>query len=349
MANILMLSFLPKCAEDIKEGGSMNIVSNQQPLSGFKFSFGNQGRSVTDRISIIPSANQTDLETKISEKLGVVPSETQIKKFQNGEIYVNIKDRLRGKDVYLMPASGSNVNDNLMETYLKADAAKRAGAKHVIAVMPNFDYARQERKNEPGEPISAKLNMDLLKASGVDEVITTDLHSPALEGFTSNDMIITHLESMPVVKKYIQDKNIPNLMIVSPDLGGTKRVEKLAQALGCDHAIINKERKVHNEAIAKEIIGDVNGKNCVIYDDIIDTAGTIAEAAKLLKSQGALDIYVCASHGLFNGNAMQKLSDAPVKEVIVTNSVPLKQNSISKIQQVDLSSQIAGTMLDISA
>lgn len=236
-----------------------------------------------------------------------------------------------------------------METYVKADAAKRAGAKQVIAIMPNFDYARQERRNEPGEPIAAKLNMDLLKTSGVDEVITTDLHCDALEGFTGLDFKITHLKSVQAIKDYLEKKHIPDLTIVSPDIGGTKRAEKLAQALNCDKAIIHKKRKAHNEAQAVNIIGNVAGKNCVIYDDIIDTAGTISEAARMLKENGAKDIYVCASHGLFNGKAIDRLSDTRIKEVIVTNSVPFKQPVSSKFKQVDISSQIAGAILDLSA
>ena len=298
--------------------------------------------------SIIPSSNPTDLEANIEEKTGIIPTETTVKKFKNGETYVNIAGDIRGKDVYLMPATGKNVNDNLMETYLKADAAKRAGADRVIAIMPNFDYARQEKRTEKGEPIAARLNMDLLKTSGVDEIITTDLHTPALEGFASNDMKVVHLESTQLMADYIKSKEIPDLVVVSPDLGGTKRADKLAKALECERAVVYKSRKAHNQATAEDLIGDVEGKNCVLIDDIIDTAGTIAEASKLLKKKGAKDIYVCAAHGLFNGDAMKKLSDAPIKEVVVTNSVPMKADSIDKIKQVDLSLAIAGAMKEIS-
>ncbi len=303
---------------------------------------------LSDKASIIPSSNPTDLERKIEEKTVIDPTETVVKKFKNGETYVNIAGNVRGKDVYIMPASGINVNDNLMETYLKADAAKRAGADRVIAVLPSFDYARQEKRTEKGEPIAARLNMDLLKTSGVDEVITTDLHTLAIEGFAPNSMKVTHIESMDLMKDYIISKGISDLVVVSPDLGGTKRADKLAKALGCDKAIVYKHRQAHNEAIAEDLIGEVKGKNCVIFDDIIDTAGTIVEASKLLKQKGAKEIYVCAAHGLFNGEAMKRLNDAPVREVIVTNSVPKKQNSIDKIKQVDLSVQIAEVMSKIS-
>ena len=332
-----------------------NIACNNKALMSAPKSLGADifcfkgNNSLAEKISIIPSSNQTPLEKNIEKELGVSATKTEIKKFANGETYINIDGKVRGKDVYLMPSSNPNVNDNLMETYLKADAAKRAGAKQVIAVIPNFDYARQERKTKAGEPIAARLNMDLLKASGVDEVITTDLHAPAIEGFASNQMKVTHLNSTELMGDYIKSKNISDLVIVSPDMGGAKRAEKLADTLGCDKAVIHKKRQAHNEATAVFFVGDVEGKNCVIYDDIIDTAGTIAEAARMLKQQGAKDIYVCAAHGLFNGKAIEKLNDAPIKEVIVTNSTVHKKDWGDKFKEVDLASQISKTILDISA
>ena len=333
-----------------KSNAFISKVSMSAPKSLGADIFCFKGAStLSDKASIIPSSNPTDLEYQVEKNTGIVPVDTVVKKFKNGETYVNIAGNIRGKDVYIMPAGGNNVNDNLMETYLKADAAKRAGADRVIAILPSFDYARQEKRTEKGEPIAARLNMDLLKTSGVDEIITTDLHTPAIEGFAPNSMKVTHIESMQLMENYITSKGIKDLVVVSPDLGGTKRADKLAKSLGCDKAIVYKHRQAHNEATAEELIGDVTGKNCIIFDDIIDTAGTIAEASKLLKKKGAKDIYVCAAHGLFNGEAMKRLNDAPVKEVIVTNSVPKKPDSIDKIKQVDLSVQIAEAMKNISA
>ena len=329
---------------------SANKVSISAPISKGADIFCFKGSAAfSDKVKIIPSSTPTDLEKQIEKKTGISPVETAVKKFKNGETYVNIAGDVRGKDVYLMPSGGSNVNDNLMETYLKADAAKRAGADRVIAVIPNFDYARQERRSEKGEPIAARLNMDLLKTAGVDEIITADFHTPALEGFASSSMRVTHIESMELMRDYITAKGIKDIVVVSPDLGGTKRADKLAKALNCDKAIVYKHRQAHNEATAEELIGNVEGKNCIIFDDLIDTAGTISEAAKLLKKKGAKDIYVCAAHGLFNGNAMQKLNDAPVKEVIVTNSVQKRPEAGDKIKQLDLSVQIADAMKTISA
>ncbi len=332
-----------------KSNAFISKVSMSAPKSQGADIFCFKGAStLSDKASIIPSSNPTDLEYQVEKNTGIVPVDTVVKKFKNGETYVNIAGNIRGKDVYIMPAGGNNVNDNLMETYLKADAAKRAGADRVIAILPSFDYARQEKRTEKGEPIAARLNMDLLKTSGVDEIITTDLHTPAIEGFAPNSMKVTHIESMQLMKNYITSKGLKDLVVVSPDLGGTKRADKLAKSLGCDKAIVYKHRQAHNEATAEELIGDVTGKNCIIFDDIIDTAGTIAEASKLLKKKGAKDIYVCAAHGLFNGEAMKRLNDAPVKEVIVTNSVEKKPNSIEKIKQVDISFEIAKAMQALS-
>ena len=300
-----------------------------------------------EAIRIIPSSVPTDLEKSIERHIGIEPVRTIVKKFANGETYVNILGDMRNKNVFLMPTIGTTVNDNLMETYLKADAAKRMGANRVVAVMPNFPYGRQERKTEPGEPISARLNLSLLQASGVDEVISTDLHAAALQGF-AREMKLTDLNSLDEMTEYFTHKftDTSDLVVVSPDLGGTKRADKFAKALGCDKAIIYKERTGHNQAKAEMLLGDVLGKKCIIYDDIIDTAGTITEAVKMLKKHGADKIYIAAAHGLFNGPALERLKAAPIEEVVVTNSEA--KPAWDKIKQVDMAPKIVGTMLDIS-
>lgn len=300
-------------------------------------------------IRIIPSSKPTDLEKSIENELGINPTETVTKKFANGETYVNIKDDMRNKDVYIMPNSGNEVNDNLMEVYLKADAAKRMGANKIVAVLPNFPYARQERKSEPGEPISAALNLSLLHTSGVDEVITADIHAPATEGF-GKDIKLTNLDSLDEMTKYFQDKfdDTSDLVVISPDFGGKKRADKLAKALNCNKAIIYKERAEHNKAKAEMLLGnDVNGKTCIIYDDMIDTAGTMKEAVEMLTDKGAKEVYIAACHGLFNGKALENLSNPAIKEIVVTNSQTKPE--VDKIIQVDIASKIAGKMLDISA
>ena len=299
-------------------------------------------------INIIPASHPTNLEKNIAAKLNIEPIPTVVKKFANGETYVNIKQDVRNNDVYIMPSVGNAVNDNLMEMYLKADAARRMGAHKVIAILPNFPYGRQERKTEPGEPISARLNMALLHASGVDEVITTDLHAPALQGF-AREITMTELYSVDKMVEYFKAKNFnkKELVVVSPDLGGVKRADKFAKQMGCDKAVIYKNRLEHNQAKAEQLLGNVKGKDCILYDDMIDTAGTITEAVKMLHDNGARNIYICASHGLFNGEAVEKLKKVPVKEIIVTNSE--NKPDYNKIKQVDISGDIAGTMLNISA
>ena len=309
--------------------------------------FEGRGGMGREAIRLIPASVRSELEANIQKGLEILPTPVDVKKFANGETYVNIKGNLRNKDVYLMPVMGRAINDNLMETYLKADAARRMGANRVVAVMPNFPYARQERRTELGEPISARLNLSLLHASGVDEVITTDIHAAALQGF-ARQMKLTDLNSLEEMTAYFTNKfpEVSNLVVVSPDLGGTKRADKFAKALGCDKAIIYKNRVAHNQAKAEMLLGDVEGKDCIIYDDIIDTAGTITEAARMLKEHGANKIYIAASHGLFNGPALERLQKAPIEEVIVTNSEA--KPALDKIKQVDIAPKIVGTILDIS-
>ena len=322
----------------------MKVESVQPRQATFK------GRNIMGKeaIRLIPSSVRTPLEENISKLIDIVPTPTTVKKFANGETYVNIMADMMNRDVYLMPVIGRAVNDNLMETFLKADAAKRMGANRVVAVMPNFPYGRQERKTQFGEPISARLNLSLLHASGVDEVIATDIHAAALQGF-ARQMKLTDLSSLEEMVAHFKGKvgfNPENMVVVSPDLGGVKRADKFAKELGCEKAIIYKNRTAHNVAKAESLLGEVEGKDCIIYDDIIDTAGTITEAARMLKDNGANKIYIAASHGLFNGPALERLEKAPIEEVVVTNSE--FKPDLEKIKQVDIAPKIVGTILDIS-
>ena len=318
-----------------------------KPISPSGVTFKGRVLMGKEAIRLIPASVKSDLERSIEQNIGIEATPTTIKKFANGETYVNILEDMRNKDVYLMPTIGRTINDNLMETYLKADAAKRMGANRVVAIMPNFPYARQERKTELGEPISARLNLSLLHAAGVDEVVATDIHAAALQGF-ARQMKLTDLSSLEEMTNYFTNKfgDVSNLVVVSPDLGGTKRADKFAKALGCDKAIIYKNRTAHNQAKAEMLLGDVDGKDCIIYDDIIDTAGTITEAAKMLKKNGANRIYIAASHGLFNGPALDRLQAAPIEEVVVTNSEA--KPALDMVKQVDIAPKIVGTILDIS-
>ena len=301
-----------------------------------------------ETIRIIPSSAPSDLEKSIIAHIGIDPTPTTIKKFANGETYINILEDMRNKDVFIMQTSGNAINDNLMETYLKADACKRMGAHKIVVIMPNFPYARQDRKTEVGEPISAKLNISLLSASGVNEVITIDIHAAAMQGFTSQ-MNMTALSSLNVITKYFKSKkfNHEKVCVVSPDLGGVKRADRLARALNCDKAVIYKVRTAHNQSKAEMLLGNVQGKKCIIYDDMIDTAGTMTEAVKMLKNNGADKIYIAATHGLFNGKAIERLEKSPIEEIIITNSEKLPQISSHKIKQVDMAPDIVKIMFDI--
>ena len=318
-------------------------LSIAKQTTGVDFSQSFLGR----KISIIPASEPTDLEKSIENKLEIDPTPTTVKHFANGETYVNIKGDVRNNDVYIMANAGNDINNNLIETYLKADAAKRMGAHRIVAILPNFPYARQERRVEDGEPISASLNMTLLRAAGVDEVITSDLHAAAIPGF-ARDMVVDEVSSIDTMVQYFKDKNLnpKELVIVSPDLGGVKRVEKFAKKMGCATATIDKNRFAHNEAEAKALYGDVKDKDCIIFDDMIDTAGTITCASKMLIDKGARNVYICASHGLFNGKALERLENAPVEEIVVSNSE--ERPDLDKIKQVDLADAIAGKILDIS-
>jgi len=323
------------------------MIQAINPINRSNISFGNGHRAGKECIRFITSSKPTDLERSILKKLGIEPTEAIVKKFANGETYVNILGDMRSQDVFIMAPTGREVNDNLMETYLKADAARRMGANKVVAVLPNFPYGRQERKTEMGEPISARLNLALLHASGVDEVITSDIHASAMQGF-AREMKLTDLTSLNEMVEYFKGKfsELHNLVVVSPDLGGAKRADKFAKALGCEKAIIYKNRTAHNQAKAEMLLGDVEGKDCIIYDDIIDTAGTITEASNMLKRNGARDIYIAASHGLFNPPAIDRLKEAPITEIVVTNS-EIKPD-FAKVKQVDIAPEIVGTILDIS-
>ena len=260
-----------------------------------------------------------------------------IKDFADGEIYVQVKDSVRGDDVFIVQPLCKPVNQNLMELLIIIDAFKRASAKTITAVIPYYGYARQDRKTSGREAITAKLVADLLTTAGCTRVLAVDLHSGQIQGFFN--ILVDHIFATSILVKYIKGLNLDmdECVAVSPDTGGVQRTRHFAKDLGCPLAIIDKRRDKHNEAIANCVIGDVKGKNCLMFDDIIDTAGSITEAAKLLKKEGAKDIYVCAIHPVFSGPAVQRLTDAPIKEVIVTNTIPLDTEKLpEKIKQLSV-------------
>lgn len=281
-------------------------------------------------------ANQK-LSQEIAEYLGTTVGPMVIKNFADGEIYVQVQESVRGDDVFIIQPLCKPVNENLMELLIIIDAFKRASAKTITAVIPYYGYARQDRKTSGREAITAKLVADLLTTAGTDRVLAMDLHTGQIQGFFN--ILVDHIFATPILVDYIKDLKInPDEMVaVSPDTGGVPRTRYFAKELECPLAIIDKRRDKHNEAIASHVIGDVKGKVCVMFDDMIDTAGTICEASRLLIEKGAKDVYVCAAHAIFSGPAIERLTNAPIKEVVITNTIPLDASLLpSKIKQLSV-------------
>jgi len=248
------------------------------------------------------------------------------KKFADGEVYVQVQESIRGCDVYLLQPTCRPVNDHLTELLIMIDACRRASARQITAVIPYYGYARADRKTAGRESITAKLVANLIVQSGANRVIAMDLHSAQIQGYF--DIPCDHVYGAPVLLDYLSEKRLPDLVVVSPDVGGVARARAFAKKLNdAPLAIIDKRRQTHNVAEVMNVIGDVAGKTAVIVDDMIDTAGTIYEAAKLLRKEGARQVYACATHAIFSPPAIERLSSGVFEEVIVTNSTPVKQES----------------------
>lgn len=258
-----------------------------------------------------------ELAKILGVKLGVVT----LKKFSCGENYVKYRESIRGKDVYIVQTGTRNPNEDLMELFLLCQAAKLSFAKTVHVILPHFPYARQDRVSEPREPISAKLVTALLEKAGADHVITLELHSDQIQGFFS--IPADALAARPIFTEYFDKKKMKNPVVVAPDVGGAKRAKKFADMMGAELAILHKSRPEHHKAEIHEVVGDIKGKTCIVFDDIIDTAGTLVSAKKALVDNGALpEVYAAATHGVFSGPAIDRLRDAAFKEVVITDSIP---------------------------
>ena len=258
-------------------------------------------------------------------------------RFSDGEICVNIKETVRGCDVFVVQSTSTPVNDNLMELLVMIDAFKRASCNKLTVVMPYFGYARQDRKARARDPITAKLVANLLEKAGADRVLTMDLHSTQLQGFF--DIPVDNLLGMPVLAKYFLKNGFKNddLVIVSPDVGSVTRSRSMAAKFNAPLAIIDKRRPKANVMEVMNIIGDVKDKVCLMLDDMIDTAGTITQGAKALSDAGAREVYACCSHGVFSGPAMQRIQDSPLKKVVILNTIQQPQDKlIDKIEEVSV-------------
>ncbi len=265
------------------------------------------------------------LAEKVCDHLGIPLGNAEVKTFSDGEISVEINENVRGKDVFIIQPTCPPVNDNLMELLIMIDAAKRASAGRITAVIPYYGYARQDRKVAPRQPISAKLVANLITVAGASRVLTMDLHAGQIQGFF--DIPVDNLFARPVLLHYIKEHFKDDLVIVSPDAGGVERARAFAKRLKASLAIIDKRRERANVAEVMNIIGDVKGKTAVIVDDMVDTGGTLTKAASALLDKGASAVYACCTHPVLSGNAVQRILESPLKELIVTDTIPLSEEA----------------------
>jgi len=261
------------------------------------------------------------LAKEICEELGVPLGKVQVGRFPDGEVRLQILENVRGTDVFVVQPTCRPVNDNLMELLIMLDAFRRASADRITAVMPYYGYARQDRKDRPRVPISSKLVADLLTSAGADRILALELHAGQIQGFF--DIPVDHLYATPVTVGYFKKLKLRNMVIVSPDPGGVERARAFAKKVRAPLAIIDKRREDERTVEMFNVIGDVSGKTCLIVDDMIDTAGTLAKSAQALKDKGADKVYACCTHGVFAEDAVKKIGWAPLEQVVATNSVPL--------------------------
>jgi ribose-phosphate pyrophosphokinase len=275
-------------------------------------------------LKIFSGSANLPLAKEVAEYVGIPLGLGKTKRFSDNEISVEIGESVRGADVYIIQPLCNPVNDNLMELLIYIDAFKRASAKRINAVVPYYGYARQDRKMKARDPITAKLLADLITKAGTDRVITMDLHAGQIQGFF--DIPVDHLLGMPILARYLKQKNIDNGVVVSPDLGGVTRARELSGRLGFALAIIDKRRPEPNVAEVMNIIGDVRGKKAIMIDDLIDTAGTIVQGTKELIKRGAAEVFACCTHPVLSGPAKERLLNSPLKEMVVTNTIPLNNS-----------------------
>ncbi|MBQ4371545.1 MAG: ribose-phosphate pyrophosphokinase [Firmicutes bacterium] len=267
-----------------------------------------------------------ELAQEISQIIGKPLGACKVGKFSDGEVSVSLGETVRGYDCFIIQSTGAPVNTNLMELCIMIDAMKRASAGRINAVIPYFGYARQDRISKAREPLTARLVADIISVAGADRVITMDLHAPQIQGYFN--IPVDHMIGQPFLEKYFEDKHMDNVVIVSPDHGSVKRTRTFASLLNAPIAIIDKRRPKANVAEIMNIVGDVEGKNCILVDDMIDTAGTITGAADALKAMGAAHVYACATHGVFSGPAFEKIQKSAIEEMVVLNTNKVQDQKI---------------------
>ena len=300
-----------------------------------------------NKLRIFTGNANPDLAREIAAYLGTTVGDSVVNRFNNGEIQVMINESVRGKDIFIVqPTCGPIVNDNVMELLIMADAFKRASANHITAVIPYYGYARQDRKARGREPITAKLMADLLETAGITRVVTIDLHAAQIQGFFN--IPFDHMPGGPLLAEYIKEKNLENMVVVSPDLGGVSRARGFAEILNAPMAIIDKRRPEPGVAEVMNLIGNVEGKNCILVDDMVDTAGSLTEGARALKKFGANEIYACCTHPILTDPALSRIAQSDITELVVTNTIPLAPaKKHPKIKVLSIAPILAETILRI--
>jgi len=280
---------------------------------------------ITSSMKIFSGSSNPKLSQEIANYLGAPLSNIELKTFKDGEISVKLKDNVRGQDVFIIQSTCKPANQNIMELLLIIDAALRASASRITAVLPYYGYARQDRKVEPRVPISAKVVANIIQAAGADRVLTMDLHADQIQGFF--DVPVDNLFASPIAVDYLKSLRLEDIVVVSPDTGGTVRARFLAQKLGAGLAIVDKRREKANISEVMNLIGDVDGKNCILLDDIVDTGGSISKAAIALKKHGAKDVFCFFTHPVLSDNAMENLKKGEFTEILTTNTIPLDEDT----------------------
>ena len=288
------------------------------------------------KVKLFTLSSNRKLAEEISEALGVPLADCVVKRFADGEVNININETVRGHHVFVVQPTNNPVNENLMELLVMIDALKRASAQTINVIVPYYGYSRQDRKAAPRQAISAKLVANLIQVAGASRILIMDLHAAQIQGFF--DIPVDHFEALPIFADYFQKKELDDVVVVSPDHGGVTRARNLARALDNKPiAIIDKRRPEPNKAEVMNIIGDIQGKTCIMIDDMIDTAGSICAGAQALIDAGAKEVYACATHPIFSGPAIERLTNSPIKEVVVTNTIALTEDKMApKIKQLSV-------------
>lgn len=297
-------------------------------------------------LKLFSASGNLPLAEAIADHIGCSLGACEVSTFSDGEIWVRIDESVRGCDVFVIQPTSAPVNDNLMQLLIMEDALKRASAARINVVMPYYGYARQDRKARARDPITAKLTANLIETAGADRMIAMDLHAGQIQGFFN--IPVDHLMAAPILAEYFLSKHLPNPVVVSPDMGGVARARDLAERLGAPIAIVDKRRPAPNVAEVMHVVGEIEGRTAIMVDDIIDTAGTICEGAKALIENGARKVYACCTHPVLSGPAIRRLQEAPIEEVVVTDTIFLPpQRRIDKIQVLSVAALIGDAIVRV--